>query len=409
MASGTGDIERELLGSALSALTKSGAGDAVRSVIKRIGSVTPDEKALTRIAREFGDATKRTTDTDISDILTFLKKNPDAASSVNLMSSIPAGRFTGSGRLSVPTDASKEMSAFAETLISNPRTLAKKDFPKVAKDLGLQPVEGIVYGKSGVIRDVSPKALRQMQQNVESIADMSVNGRVGDPGFYFDGNKLIIGSAPNVDETTAAFTFAPFSAGTAVPENIRRWQRFVENPLLFPGRMPREGGITVGNAWADALRVLGKDAPVVSDLSTGGNVVKVGSFGENLLDPYNSMRATVDRHAVKNAMGLYLPDTVRLPDLQDQRTYAAFEAPFINAAKSRGQMPHEVQSAAWDTWRRLTQANADSAMIDPTSFSKLNVSPIFDMTPAERRSILQDVLGGIYGKDATWMKRAGLA
>jgi hypothetical protein len=368
------------------------------------------QKALTAIAEEFAKAAGKTDPADLENIVSVLRSAPKLTRATNLASALPAGRFSGSaGKLAVPTPVAREMSEFIAGLAQNPRTLAKKDFPRVARALGLQPVEGFTYGRGGTFRNPSKKALQAMQANVEATA-------TGDPNFYWDANRLILGSVPGVDQATAALTFAPFSAGTAVPENVRRWQRFIENPALFPGRMPGEGGRTAGNAWADALRILGKETPTAADLSTGGKVVKVGSFGENILDPAASQRATIDRHAVKNLLGIYLPDEITIagkklsavPDLGDPATYAAFERPIVDAAKATGRLPHEVQSASWDTWRRLLQANPDTALLDPAAFVQLNQSSVLGLPANDRKEVMLSALSKIYGKDEKWLKRAGL-
>jgi hypothetical protein len=375
------------------------------------------QKALETMAELLSGSAKGAGPDDIARIAALLKKNKDVAKVINIISGLPTARFSGSaGRLAVPTETAQEMSEFVVGLSKNPRTLTKKDFPKVARALGLQPLEGVVYGRGGRLPALSKKAHRQMMENIEAAAFGAADGVPGDPNFYWTGNRLITGSVPDMDPGMAALTFAPFSASTAVPENIRRWQRFIENPEMFPGRFPGEGGLTVGGAWADALRVMGREAPQVSDLSTSGNVVKVGSFGENLWLPGSSRRATVDRHAVKNALGIYIPDDVKvdgkklelIPDLGDPETYRNIERGFIDVADAHGMMPHETQSAGWDVWRRWMQANPDAALMDAAAFNQLNVSPIFDLPTNQRRSIVSKVVSDIHNRDEAWLRRAGL-
>lgn len=324
---------------------------------------------------------------------------------INTMSSIPEGQFVTS-KLSAPSQMGSEMSEFVQKVAEAPRPLSRKDFPKEVLDLGLSPVEGVIYGAPGKLRSLSPKGMQQLENNIEAIMDASVDGVKGDPNFYWDLRRLLGESAPSIDPTISALTFAPFSAGTAVRENARRWQRFMENPELFPGRVHPEGGTTAGNAWQDALRILSKEAPTPADLSTSGRIVKVGSFGENIAFPESSLRATVDRHAVKNALGIYMPDKLT-PNLGDEQTYRLFERAFQNVAERRGMAPHEAQSAAWDTWRRITQANPGAGMIAAEEFVPLNVSDVVSMSPAARREALQTLMR-LEGKDEKFMKRAGL-
>jgi hypothetical protein len=340
-------------------------------------------------------------------LLAKLPKNSPIRGIINRASGLPDQPFVTS-RLSKPSELGSEMSQFIQTVAENPRTLTRADFPKSARDLGLSPVEGFVYGAPNQkVRQLSDTGMRQLEDNIEAIMEASVDNRVGDPNFYHDINRLLGVSAPDVDRTIAAFTFAPFSAGTAVRENARRWQRFMENPELFPGRVSPEGGTTAGGAWQDAIRILGKETPTPADLSTSGKIVKVGSFGENLAFPESSLRATMDRHAVKNALGIYMPD-VFSPDLGDVETYRLFEKAFQNVAARKNMAPHEVQSAAWDTWRRITQSNPGEGMIAPSEFVPLQVSEMFSLAPAARREALQSILGDVVGKDQKFLKRAGL-
>lgn len=306
---------------------------------------------------------------------------------INMRSAIPKEPFVRSN-LSKISDVGNEMSEFIQKVSLNPRTLRTADLPKSARNLGLQTIDDFIYGSQNAkFRNPSTKAVKKMENNIEAILDTNIDGVAGDPRFYWDLNNLIRKSAPDVNEVMAAYTFAPFSASNAVRENTRNWQRFIENPELFPGRVFPEGGKALGGAWQDAIRILGKESPDVTDLSTSGKVVKIGSFGDNLAFPGSSTRATVDRHAVKNAMGLYTPD-IYTPDLGDEATYRVFEKAFQNVAKRRGMAPHEVQSATWDTWRRINQANPEK-MLDTNMFHQLEVSPIFSLPVEQRKEALR--------------------
>lgn len=260
------------------------------------------------------------------------------------------------------------------------------------------------------IKNMSKQNRARLESNIESILNREVDGKLGDPNFYWDLNRLLAESAGEVDPAVRALTFAPFSMGTAVRRNTRLWQRFMENPEQFPGGISGESSLTAKGAYKKALKILMKENPKPEDLAEAGHVLKIGSFGENIMSPGLSNRATMDRHAVRNAMGLYLPDDIApIPDTT--AAYKVFEEAFQNVAKKRGMAPHEVQSATWDTWRRLMQKSQEDAMIAANDFVDLEVSRIATMPLAARRDALRALMSELNDTnyiDTEFLKGIGL-
>ena len=334
---------------------------------------------------------------NIDDIILSIasKANPSKAEQ-KLLSEILSGLNNTSSNLSsykrsapVLSDVAENMSEFMTKKTAGlgkgqPLILTTKDLPQESRDSNLVAVSGLDY-KTG--RLLTPDAEDTQQDLKENILNFISRG--GDPNFYWTGYEGLEMAAPSLDEATRALTFAPFSAGASVPQNIRLWSRFIENPEMFAGRIKGEGGLTAGGAQQKAMRVALRNTPQVADLSEGGQIVKVGSFGENLWLPGSSRRATVDRHAVKNAMGVYTPVT---PPIGDVRQYRAYEKAFIDAADELGMAPHEAQSAAWDAWRQIMHKNPENKIISTADFTPLNVSPIFSLSPEARKFALADMI-----------------
>lgn len=293
------------------------------------------------------------------------------------------------GKLARPShplsDLGSESSAFIANKLAQSGgdvlSLTTKDLPRELRKLGLKAVPGLNYANLKLAtKDETPAALRAMRNNVEALLAMG-----GDRQFYWDGNKLIEAAAPSVSGPLRGLTFAPFSMGSDVPTNVRLWSRFMENPELFAGRMAGEGSRTAGNAQQKALSILLKDNPTIFDLTSGGNVGKIGSFAENLIDPATSMRATIDTHAFKIPTGVYSDAPLNLTDAQ----YRTLEKVYQDVAAGQGILPHEVQSGTWDSWRRLMHKTGEDSMLNPADFQRLNVSPLFDLSPATREQAIR--------------------
>jgi hypothetical protein len=99
----------------------------------------------------------------------------------------------------------------------------------------------------------------------------------------------------------------------------------------------------------------------------------------------------VDRHAYRNALGAFLPDELT-GTFNSRNAYEVFEDAFKEVAARRGMAPHEVQSSAWDVWRKMMQESSESGMVDFEDFVDLNVSRIATMPMAARKRALQELM-----------------
>lgn len=309
---------------------------------------------------------------------------------VNVTSSLPEDRFTRD--VLKTSELADEMSAAAQRRFDRTGRLEysrQSELPKVVRDTGFEAPLGynISDFSAANINSMSPANRRRLEENINRTLDMDE----GDPNFYWDLNAGLERSAPELGPTVRALTFAPFSMANAVKPNLRLWQRFIENPAMFPGSFAGEGALTAKAAYAKALKILTKPNPTVADLQEAGKVLKIGSFGENILKPGSSMRATVDRHAYRNALGMYLPDTMT-GTFNSESAYRVFEDAFRAVAARRGMAPHEVQSAAWDVWRKMMQNSTEQGMLDASDFIDLNVSRIASLPHAARKDALKRLM-----------------
>ena len=263
-------------------------------------------------------------------------------------------------------------------------------YPDELKDLGLQPIVGYNYTDTGssILKTDLPTTLEVLKSNIRSLA-----GKGGSRLFYTDINQALRSSTGNVlpgDRLGGAF--APFSAGSAVPANARLNQRFLENPELFPGRFPGEGSLSAGGAWKAALRSAGNENPLApANFNAKGELIKIGSFAENVGIPEVSRAVTVDRHAVQAALGMRPLTDDTIPDLSNPKVYALFKQAYDEVAAELGIMPHELQSEVWDVWRRIMVRNPGASL--PAEFvPTTKVSDLFKLPPAKFKKKMVDLL-----------------
>ena len=79
---------------------------------------------------------------------------------------------------------------------------------------------------------------------------------------------------------------------------------------------------------------------------------KVAAFFDNLLSPWTSQKVTIDRHAIRVALGKSLsPDDAG--KLVDDRVnaYAEFSEAYARVAAEVGLLPSQVQAAVWVHYR----------------------------------------------------------
>jgi hypothetical protein len=103
----------------------------------------------------------------------------------------------------------------------------------------------------------------------------------------------------------------------------------------------------------------------------------------------------MDIHATRNPVGIYLPEGF-MPEVTSKSllsgaesgNYRPLEKLFIDAADQIGMLPSEVQSAAWDTARRINQRGT-TGMLSASEFSPIDVSPILGLTPTVRKALLE--------------------
>jgi hypothetical protein len=236
----------------------------------------------------------------------------------------------------------------------------------------------------------------------------AVLGRGGARTFYTDVNEVLRGTTGGkLSSEQLGGAFAPFSAGTAVPRNAVQARRFIENPELFPGRVPGEGSLTAGGAWKQGLKSATNENPLDPfNFNVKGNVIKIGSFAENTALPEVSRRATIDRHAVQVAMGMRPVADDIIPDLGDPRVYRLFERAYQEVADEIGLLPSQAQSEAWDIWRRL-MVKTPGASSPKEFFLPATPSDVWKLDPEKRKSFLRDALSK-QGKDDKFLGDSGL-
>jgi hypothetical protein len=286
-------------------------------------------------------------------------------------SSPESTRFVGETRKLSP--AATSMQAAAEGLKSLIPTT--RGLPSELRAAGIKAVPGYDVLQTGVgATNVTRQQRNRMLDNLEALVNS------GDPNFYIDANSGLARMVPGMPVQNTALLTAPFSAGTDVGRNLELAARFFENPAAWPGRTGAATR-TTGPMYKKALKLMAKENPTIADLSEAGEIIKIGSFGENLADPIGSMRATIDRHAVKAPLGFYVS---KGPDLQNPRTYRFFEDLYKEVAKKYDMTPSQAQSAVWDAWRRITQIN-EGGMLSPDMFTPVTRSPLFDL-PTDARA-----------------------
>lgn len=295
----------------------------------------------------------------------------------------------------VLSDTAKKVSS----LLQGTGPINMRNLPKEYKNIGIQIIPGLDLRNlnASTFSNFTPK---QRQVAIENIIAYA---RQGDPNFYWDLNKLQAAAAPGVDPRLSAFTFAPFSAGQGLDRNSWLWRKFIEYPELYSGNFGG-GNMATGPAYRSAIKQIIDGLPRPELLrSQGEPVIKLGSFGENIAEPGMSRRATMDIHATRNPVGIYLPEqfmppvtSTRLVGGGESGAYRPLEKLFIDAAEQTGMLPHEMQSAAWDTARQINQRET-TGMLSPAEFSPIDVSPIIGLPPTMRKALFErlDAIRGI--------------
>jgi hypothetical protein len=173
-----------------------------------------------------------------------------------------------------------------------------------------------------------------------------------------------------------------FSAMSNPFDELYRTGQFLEQPTRY---IP--SGIAGGGPQAKGLTIMSRENPTIFDLTTDGSVGKIGSYAENSGDPYNSLRATIDTHAFRLPSGLPHGGDLNLTPNQ----YGIFEKLYQDVAAGRGMMPHEAQSATWDTWRKLMHKD-QAPMLNPKDFGRVSLNPIFGLEPDARAKAIAEML-----------------
>jgi hypothetical protein len=257
-----------------------------------------------------------------------------------------------------------------------PLLLTTDQLPDVVRNMGLQAVKDLDY-KTGKWIGTKPskETLSTMRDNVEVIADMG-----GNTNFYYDKNGILRRIAPELDPMYSSLLSAPFSMGSNPVDELHRFSQFLENPTRY---VP--AGLAGSQPQGKALTIMTRENPTIFDLTKDGSVGKIGSYAENSGDPYNSLRATIDTHAFRLPSGM--PHDAGL-DLTDNQ-YRIFEKIYQDVAASRGMMPHEVQSATWDAWRKLMHKD-QGRMLSPEVWNQVSLSPLFGVkADARAKAILK--------------------
>lgn len=276
-------------------------------------------------------------------------------------------------------------------LLQDTAPITNRNIPREYRNIGVSIVPGVDVRnlKPGTFQNLTPKQEAAMVDNIVAYAQL------GDPNFYWDLNRLQAAAAAGIDPRLTAYTFAPFSASQGLDRNSWLWRMFMQYPEIYPGAFGGDNMAT-GRAYKSAIKQLIDTLPRPELLREPGSpIIKLGSFGENIADPAGSRRATIDIHATRNPVGIYLPDEF-MPQVTSKvkasgsqtGAYRPLENLFFQAAERTGMRPHEVQSAAWDTARRINQQDT-TGMLSDEFFSPIDVSPVFDLTPALRGQLFQ--------------------
>ena len=256
--------------------------------------------------------------------------------------------------------------------------LTTKQLPSSIRNMGLQAPDEFDFRTGKWIgKDPSKKTLSTMRDNIEVIADMG-----GNPNFYYDKYGILRRMTPELDPMYSSLLSSPFSMGSNPVDELYRFGQFVENPTRY---VP--AGVAGAQPQGKALTIMTRENPTIFDLTKKGNVGKIGSYAENSGDPYNSLRATIDTHAFKLPSGMPHGGELDLTDSQ----YRVFEKLYQDVAAGRGMMPHEVQSATWDAWRRLMHKDT-GAMLNPQDFGRVSLSPLFGLEADARSKALLKML-----------------
>jgi hypothetical protein len=169
--------------------------------------------------------------------------------------------------------------------------------------------------------------------------------------------------------------------------------------------------LTAGGAWRAALRSAGNENPLApANFNAKGELIKIGSFAENVGIPEVSRAVTVDRHAVQAALGMRPLTDDTIPDLSNPKVYALFKQAYDEVAAELGMMPHELQSEVWDIWRRVMVKNPGASL--PSEFvPTAKVSELFKLPPAKfKKKMVELLTKGEDPKSSTeaFMRAAGL-
>jgi hypothetical protein len=284
-----------------------------------------------------------------------------------------------------PSALRNELTGFLEKQMgsngSRGLLLNTSQLPSSVTSLGLKAVPDLNYATGKLVdRTPSQAAISAMRDNVETLLDMGGNTR-----FYFDKNNILRTITPDLDPMYSSMLSAPFSIGSNPVDELYRFGQFVEDPTRYVPSVGLAGGMPQGKA----LTIMTRETPTIQDLSKSGDVMKIGSYAENAGDPANSLRATIDTHAFKLPSGLpHGGDSSTLTEPQ----YRLFEKIYQDVAASRGMLPHEVQSATWDIWRRLMQKDP-GAMLSPENYSEISINPIFGLGTRARTEAIRRIVG----------------
>jgi len=350
----------------------------------------------------------------IDDALSGVTKATTGGGSARSLDELLAATKNATGETgTTPSDLSKKITSQLEAQVVTEGKKKKlvfgdgsaTQYPEELKQLGLQPIQGYNYMATGTeILDLpQPIVLETLKGNIRALL-----GKGGARDFYIDVNDALRGTTGGkLSNEQLGGAFAPFSMGTAVPRNAVQARRYIENPELYPGRMPGEGTTVGGQAWVRALRSTVNENPLDPfNFSNAGKQVKVGSFADNTALPTTSRRVTVDRHAVQAAMAMRpLKDKI-IPDLGDERVYRLFEQAYQEVADELGVLPSALQSEVWDVWRRI-MVKTPGASSPSGFFLPANPSDIWKLDPSQRKVKLRDILSKS-GKDETFLGDAGL-
>lgn len=171
--------------------------------------------------------------------------------------------------------------------------------------------------------------------------------------WYKDANKLAqLGSVYyGLTLAQSAGLLAVFSIDCTWDKTIADYHYFLShNGEQFTGRY--------GMVFNKALAIY-RDRASIEDVLKGDKARKIYCFWQNILNPADDTRVTIDRHAVRIAYDPYSDRPVERKLYNSLAKYRVWETAYRDANKAinAGLLPHQLQAITWVTFQRIFTKN----------------------------------------------------